>query len=209
MRRTAALLKGDDGIREEVARFVAPFARGDAQLRRRARSRFRTISPVIRTSTWQRAAFVMMLAASLGIALSGCAGEATEPFTRHMSDLELGQCFDVSADGAFALVKPDCSWQHDHELFARKKLEGATFPGDAAVAESANEFCTAEYITRMAAPPSDNARFSVEYFAPSSHSWAEGDRTVLCSMVSASGQPSTGSAFAGSAAASSGPTATP
>lgn len=153
-----------------------------------------------------RACGAAALTVAATLSLTGCAGGDPQPFTVAVMDLEPGQCFDLAADEAFALVKPDCSWQHDRELFAMKDLDGASFPGDAAVSDAANDFCTTEYIARAAASPSENDRYSIEFFGPSATSWAEGDRTVMCAMVSASGQPSTGSAFAGLGGAAASPT---
>ena len=153
-----------------------------------------------------RACGAAALTAAAALSLSGCAGGDPQPFTLAVTELEPGQCFDLAADEAFALVKPDCSWQHDHEVFAMKELDGASFPGDDAVTDAANDFCTTEYIARAAASPSENGRYSIEFFGPSAKGWAEGDRAVLCSMVSAGGQPSTGSAFAGLGGAAASPT---
>ena len=98
--------------------------------------------------------------------------------------LDKGVCFDAPGGAleglAFDVDEVPCSGRHDAEVFATVAVAGASFPGDAAVADEADDRCYAlmdGYAMDTWAVPDD---VDVYYFTPTRQSWRTGDREITC-----------------------------
>ncbi|MFG3013364.1 DUF4190 domain-containing protein [Streptomyces cinerochromogenes] len=95
-----------------------------------------------------------------------------------------GECFDAP-DGAltgdtYDVDKVPCAGAHDGEVFASFRLPGGAYPGDDAVADTAEERCWSlqdGYAMDGWAVPQD---VDVYYLSPTEESWSAGDREVTC-----------------------------
>ncbi|MGW4600533.1 DUF4190 domain-containing protein [Streptomyces sp. NPDC004457] len=95
-----------------------------------------------------------------------------------------GECFDapggtLSGD-TYDVDKVPCAGAHDGEVFATVTLPGGPYPGDDAVADTADERCRGledGYAMDGWAVPRD---VDVYYLTPTGDGWAAGDREVTC-----------------------------
>jgi hypothetical protein len=119
---------------------------------------------------------------------TGVASEAWEGFKdgargNESLTLERGDCFDAPGGlkGDTYDVDPvPCEGRHDGEVFGVVTLPGGAFPGDAKVADIADERCYAlqdQYAMDTWAMPAD---VDVYYLLPSRDSWRYGDRAITC-----------------------------
>lgn len=132
------------------------------------------------------------------------------PAPRPIAELEAGQCFDLAADAATAVVAPDCGWAHDYEVAGILELQGDAYPGEAAVQTQADRDCADAFAAFAGRIPDAAPELRAAYLGPSGASWAAGDRALVCLIASADGTPRTASAAApAGASASGGPTGSP
>ena len=110
--------------------------------------------------------------------------------TVYVSDLALGNCFQAPASGDLVTVidTVDCALPHDLEVFVvdeelfASAAPGAPYPGQADVADRADEDCRAAFETFVGTPYDDSA---LDFFTiyPSEATWdRHDDRTVVCSV---------------------------
>ncbi|HTW17558.1 MAG TPA: septum formation family protein [Nocardioides sp.] len=142
-----------------------------------------------------------VLAGVLLLALGACSGDDEKEGS--VFSIEPGQCFlapeEVEAQIS-DLEQVDCQDEHDHEAYAviRYKAPGAEeasdeFPGDEALTKFADGSCAADFGDYVGVDYLDSSLFFT-YLLPSPRSWQEDDRSVVCLVTSAGGEPLTGSA---------------
>lgn len=131
-------------------------------------------------------------------ALAGPPPEATEQGLR---ELQAGDCFDkvddpTAADRAVWLI--DCEDPHSHEVFdvvtydADDAGGGMPYPGVATVQDWAEQACY-ERFEAFVGTRWTLSELEIEVWWPSEDSWDRGDRTVICTVLSATGDRLTGS----------------
>ncbi len=108
--------------------------------------------------------------------------------------LDVGQCFeDPGAASEVSDVKTvDCETPHDLEVYALFDIEGDDFPGESAVEESAVQGCYlrfSDYVGR----DYETSMLDFSWLVPTSQSWGQGDREVVCTLYDLGEQPLTGS----------------
>ncbi|MEV6935238.1 DUF4190 domain-containing protein [Streptomyces sp. NPDC051132] len=102
-----------------------------------------------------------------------------------VASLTEGECFDApggapSGETYYDVDKVPCAGVHDAEVFASFRLPAGAYPGDDAVAESADDRCWSlqdGYAMDGWAVPRN---VDVYYLTPTGRSWAAGDREVTC-----------------------------
>lgn len=98
-----------------------------------------------------------------------------------------GQCYDrPAADDLYAVEVVPCTVAHDLEAYALFQLDEPSWPGDDRVHELADAGCREEFTAFTGAAPKDSDLGHTMYI-PSSGSWSEGDRQVLCALQLNSG----------------------
>ena len=98
--------------------------------------------------------------------------------------LEVGECFDTLSGSlgglAFDVDKVPCEGEHDAEVFADFPMGDGDYPGDSAVADTADQRCDLlqnTYAMDSWAVPDD---VDVYFFTPTAQSWRRGDREISC-----------------------------
>ncbi len=132
-------------------------------------------------------------------ASSAAPSTATPPGT-----LTVGDCFDsdqfvpgtsIDAAGVHAVA---CTDPHQHQVYAIERdpvPEGATFPGDALLAEFADDVCLQRFQPALGV---DYQASTLDFgsIRPNALTWAAGDRLVICAVHDADFAELTGSQLA-------------
>ena len=154
--------------------------------------------PTTTTSTrWARAIAVTTIAAA-GLLLSGCSllNQVTNTTQRDASgtataenddadvfSIKVGDCLnDATATGTVttAPIVP-CSKPHDSEAYKSIIMADGDFPGEDAVKTQADQGC-ADAFPDFVGIAYDDSNLSISYYFPTSDSWANGDREILCTI---------------------------
>ena len=157
-------------------------------------------------STFRRTAAVAL---SAGLLLTGCSaleglaggveperdaesGEIVEAVRADAFSLRVGDCLDLSSEpvatdeeGAEFDSVPTvpCTDEHDSEIYAAHLLPEGEYPGDEAVAGSAEELCYQDFQPFVGLAYEDSV-LEFTTFMPTVDSWElDGDREVLCVVV--------------------------
>jgi hypothetical protein len=112
--------------------------------------------------------------------------------------LEAGDCVDtvdgpVGDDGIEELPRRDCDERHDAEVFLVEELplEGDEYPGQERANTEAQELCVGDGFEDYVGTSYQRSIYEVSWLYPSERSWGFGDRSAVCMVVSASGDPLT------------------
>ncbi|HXR27097.1 MAG TPA: septum formation family protein [Candidatus Baltobacteraceae bacterium] len=119
--------------------------------------------------------------------------------TGNAGDLQVGDCFDLPADAAASAAVGDvqhhpCTEAHGGEVFAVLTFPadpGATYPASDAFDAFAADQCSSSFQTYTGIAFDAATTLDAGYFFPLDTGWASGDRTVICYLVDAGGQPLT------------------
>ena len=128
-----------------------------------------------------RAALVTVLAL---VVLVACGPRSTGPF-----ELQVGDCFDDPDDPVEQLVEVPligCDQPHDNQIFALFDLPDGGFPGDVAISDQARDGCLSRFEDYVGTPYADSELFAA-WLPPTSASWEQGDRQVVCVLFDADG----------------------
>lgn len=111
---------------------------------------------------------------AVAIAATACSGKS-------VFELEVGDCFENPDNlGEVTTVEVhECTEAHDSEVYANITVPGGSYPGEAAMQETADELCLSEFDSFVGR----NWRESVLDFSwlyPTEDSWGDGDRMVTC-----------------------------
>ncbi len=149
---------------------------------------------------WSRGLAALILGAA-SLALAGCSlfggtsGTPTHASTDASTDsadvftIKVGDCLnDGALEGQVSTVPTvDCSKPHDSEAFASIIMTDGEFPGDDAVKTQAESGCTAQFNTFIGMDYG-TSKLDYSYYYPTSDSWAQGDREILCLVLDPAGQ---------------------
>ena len=97
--------------------------------------------------------------------------------------IKVGDCLnDATASGAVttAPIVP-CSQPHDSEAYKSIIMADGDFPGDDAVTSQADEGCAAAF-PDFVGISYDDSHLNISYYYPTSDSWTNGDREILCTV---------------------------
>jgi hypothetical protein len=134
-----------------------------------------------------------------GVALLGVAGYLLfqGDSGTYLEGLSVGDCFQVPEEVDIVVVEVvPCDDPHDLEVFALRELPHSPddpYPGILAVEESAFTTCFDDFQPYVGAQYETSA-LDIFWIVPSSGSWEEGDRAVVCSLIRLDLQRSVGSA---------------
>lgn len=101
--------------------------------------------------------------------------------------LRTGQCADAGPNGMSSPTVVSCNQPHDAEVFGTFRLAGHRYPGAAAVQQQADRGCAAR-LSGYLNPELSLSSVTESYVYPDAGAWAAGERTVVCTVRSASGQ---------------------
>lgn len=117
-----------------------------------------------------------------------------------LRDLETGQCFDTIDDlqvRDLAVWVLDCATPHIYEVYDVVTYEGegagggTPYPGVATVQDWAEQACFDRFEAFVGVRWT-LSELDIEVWWPSEESWGRGDRKVICTVLSDSGDPLTG-----------------
>ena len=146
---------------------------------------------------WARLIAVATIAAA-GLLLSGCSllnqvtnttprdasGSATaENDNADVFSIKVGDCLnDATASGTVttAPIVP-CSKPHDSEAYKSITMKDGDFPGTDAVKAQADQGCGDAFPAFVGIPFNDS-KLDISYYFPTSDSWSNGDREILCTV---------------------------
>lgn len=144
-----------------------------------------------------RTAAALLIAGAAGIALAGCSllnnlgnqtqtgeGTDTDVFT-----IKVGDCLnDASAgDEVSSVPTVPCSEPHDSEAYHAFNLPDGEYPGDANIQTAAGEGCVPAFDTYVGIAYQES-KLDFAYYFPTTASWADGDREILCIVYDPNGQ---------------------
>lgn len=156
---------------------------------------------MITTSTVKslRTALAVLIAGTAGVALAGCSllnnlggdsgqvqGEGTDT---DVFAITVGDCLnDASAgDEVSSVPTVPCSQPHDSEAYHAFNLPDGDYPGDDAVEAAADEGCFAAFESFVGISYQESV-LDFAYYFPTTSSWAQGDREILCIAYDPAGQ---------------------
>ena len=136
--------------------------------------------------------------AAAGLLLSGCSilNQLTNTTPRDASgtptaendnadvfSIKVGDCLnDATASGTVTTTPiVPCSKPHDSEAYKSILMKDGDFPGEEAVKTQADQGC-ADAFPDFVGIPYDDSKLSISYYFPTSDSWSNGDREILCTI---------------------------
>ena len=126
-----------------------------------------------------RTPVVIVSIAALAAGLSAC-GDSD------VFDIPVGACLDSSSlegDQVATIELLDCAEEHDVEAYASLALSGEAYPGQEEILAQADEFCLAEFDSFIGTAYQDSV-LDFSFLYPTEESWGQGDREVLCLVIS-------------------------
>ena len=100
-------------------------------------------------------------------------------------DIQQGDCISIpSGETVETVDRVDCEAAHDYEVFALVNVPGdtaAAYPGDEQMTASAEQECPAAF-EPFVGKAYDQSELYVYYLTPSSTTWADGDREIVCAL---------------------------
>ena len=124
---------------------------------------------------------LIVLLISLALAATACS-------QGNVFSLAVGDCFNNSTtSGEISSVEMvDCAESHDNEVYATFEVPGSTYPGQTAVQLDADNGCYDRfegYVDR----DYESSAFGFSHLTPTSASWDQGDREVVCILFDFTG----------------------
>jgi hypothetical protein len=101
--------------------------------------------------------------------------------------LDIGDCFD-DWEGATTTDESqevsdvpivECDQPHDNEVYSKTDMTDGSYPGDSAVEDIAIETCY-DGFESFVGLPYEESTLDFGWLFPTSASWAEGDREIVC-----------------------------
>ena len=129
--------------------------------------------------------------AAIGFAIYGAATEADRDDTGAIVgegnvdafQVRVGDCFDdgSSLDEISSLPGVPCADPHDNEAYAVFDVTIESYPGNEAMGELANDSCMERFETFVGLDY-DSSSLDIFTMYPSTESWAQNDREVVCAI---------------------------
>lgn len=103
-------------------------------------------------------------------------------------DLEVGMCFNGAIDESSSVETVDCTEPHDSEVYALLDYADAdVFPGQEVLSQYAEDQCVSAFEDYVGVPYEQSEIFAGTGY-PSSETWDNGDREIVCSLNAETGQ---------------------
>ena len=99
-------------------------------------------------------------------------------------EIRVGDCFNdpLVDDGQLVqdIALIDCSKPHDEEAYFAEDMKYPSYPGEQTIKDFAQSNCLPKFFEFIGADATYTGNLDYGYFFPSSGSWDEGDREILC-----------------------------
>lgn len=112
-------------------------------------------------------------------------GEINKPGDLTISDLRVGDCYDLkdpTADEVEQVIARPCAEEHQYELFFIGDVPGTTFPDAAAFEGFVGANCLPAFEAFVGRDYADS-ELDINWLSPTNIGWRLGDRTVQCSVL--------------------------
>lgn len=151
------------------------------------------------TSALAKRLAVVLTVGAAAMALTGCSilNQVTGPIDVNPSDgtdtdvfsIKVGDCLnDGNLEGQVTTTPViDCAEPHDSEAYASVLVADGEYPGDQAIFDQADTECGAAFATYVGIDWSESS-LNFSYYYPTTESWANGDREILCLVYDPAGQ---------------------
>jgi len=115
----------------------------------------------------------------------GSEGEITRSGNMAVTELRIGDCFDLqdaSADQVQDVIARPCGEGHQYELIMSGSMPAGAYPDDAGFVEWLGLNCVPAFEAYLGISY-DRSRYDISWFQPTSDGWSQGDRSVQCAVV--------------------------
>ena len=122
------------------------------------------------------------------------ANASTKGRTIHSTELQVGDCYnyDDSETQVSNVEVIDCSAPHQYEVYSNYQITQSTFPDESTMKSEQYAACHDTFETYVGVPY-DQSQYDVGTLTPTENSWAQGDHTITCSLMTKDGSLITGS----------------
>ena len=136
--------------------------------------------------TMTRVLVLTASAAALAMTMSACSLLSFGPRTSAFS-MKVGQCVQLpTGDNITDLETTDCSALHDAEVFHLTQVTEDERPSDSELEDMGGDACLAAFEGYVGIPYEESElNYTILY--PSPGSWEEGDREIICFIISGDG----------------------
>ena len=119
-------------------------------------------------------------------------GEITESSEADVFSLEVGDCLNETVtteevEEVSSVPTVPCSDPHDSEAYAATDIADGEYPGDQAVIDQSDAYCYEQFATFVGLSY-DDSELELASFFPTTESWEQGDREIMCFISSPDGQ---------------------
>jgi hypothetical protein len=115
-------------------------------------------------------------------AARGTEGDITKAGDLKITDLRVGDCFDLKDPAAEVIedVKAvPCAQEHEYEMFHIGSMPSGSYPSDTAFSSFVEDECLPAFETYVGLVY-ENSVLEVSFVTPTTDSWNDGDRAVQC-----------------------------
>ena len=125
-------------------------------------------------------------AAALAMTMSACSLLSFGPRTSAFS-MKVGQCVQLpTGDNITDLETTDCSTLHDAEVFHLTQVTEDERPSDSELEDMGGDACLAA-VEGYGGVPYEESELDYTILYPSPGSWEQGDREIICFIISGEG----------------------
>ena len=112
----------------------------------------------------------------------------------HSTELQVGDCYNKVTTGSQIgnVEVVDCDTPHQSEVYNNYEITMSTLPDEDTMSSEATTACSSTFQEYVGIPMSES-QYDANYLYPTSGSWAQGDRTITCTIKSGDGSRITGS----------------
>lgn len=123
------------------------------------------------------------------------AGAIVEEAELDAFSIKIGDCIEApEAEVETSVVKASpCSDPHQSEAYHLFNIPGDEYPGAESLSDTAGTGCL-EAFEPFVGLDYNSSRYDITWLEPTTESWAQGDREVVCLVVDVNGELLTGSA---------------
>ncbi|MFJ4209092.1 septum formation family protein [Paenarthrobacter sp. NPDC089675] len=120
-------------------------------------------------------------------------GRPTETSVADAFQVKVGDCMAEPSGNEIRDVSIiPCEQSHDLEAYAAKKLVADSYPGQSEVESQSEEYCATEFATFVGVDYNEST-LELTYLYPTSQTWKQNDREIVCLIGGASGAATKGS----------------
>ena len=112
----------------------------------------------------------------------------------HSTDLQVGDCYNKDTTGSQIgdVEVVDCNIPHQYEVYNNYEITLSTLPDEDTMSSEATTACSSTF-QEYVGISYNQSQYKASYLYPTSGSWAQGDRTITCTITTSDGSLITGS----------------